>query len=111
METFNSCFKSISNRKYNTWCNYILRLDTYGCGCQHNCKYCYAKGLLNFRKHWDNENPKPSNMVIIYKSIKQLDKYSIVKIGGMTDCFMPLEKEIQNTYLHRMACHFIKVVP
>ncbi len=30
-------------------CHYPTRLDTYGCGCAHDCKYCYAKSLLNFR--------------------------------------------------------------
>lgn len=30
-------------------CHYPTRLDTYGCGCSHDCKYCYAKSLLDFR--------------------------------------------------------------
>lgn len=31
-------------------CAYPTRLDTYGCGCAHDCDYCYAKALLHFRK-------------------------------------------------------------
>ena len=38
-------------------CRYSTRLDTYGCGCQHDCAYCYAKSLLNFRNLWDAEEP------------------------------------------------------
>ena len=45
---FNSPYKKL-DRKVNTWCKYTTRLDTYGCGCQHDCQYCYARGLLYWR--------------------------------------------------------------
>jgi DNA repair photolyase len=87
-----------TSRKCNTWCNYTKRIDTYGCGCQHDCSYCYAKGLLYFRGFWDNKNPRISNLTDIKKAIKNTPRYSVIKLGGMTDCFQPLEKEKRVTY-------------
>ena len=39
-------YSNIDNRKFNTWCLYTQRLDTYGCGCQHDCNYCYAIRII-----------------------------------------------------------------
>ena len=47
MKEFKSFYKTIDNRKYNTWCKYTKILDTYGCGCQHDCSYCYARDIAN----------------------------------------------------------------
>ena len=79
-------------------CHYATRLDTYGCGCQHDCKYCYAKSLLSFRGFWNPKNPKTSDIEEIRKVVSQIPKGTIVRLGGMTDCFMPLEKEKRITY-------------
>ena len=98
MKEFNSFYKEINNRKFNTWCKYTKRLDTYGCGCQHDCKYCYAKSLLNFRNLWDNNNPRVANINKIENKIKKLEKGTVVKLGGMTDCFQPLELKYKITY-------------
>lgn len=70
MDYYNNFYSSIKHRKFNTWCKYTERLDTYGCGCEHNCKYCYSKGLLNFRKLWGK--PKPANINLIYHKIKTI---------------------------------------
>lgn len=75
------------DRKINTWCRWTERLDTYGCGCQHDCKYCYAKALLNFRGLWDSNNPSISDLKTIRKQIKHLSVNNVVRLGGMTDCF------------------------
>lgn len=98
MKEFNSFYKEIDNRKFNTWCKYTKRLDTYGCGCQHDCKYCYAKSLLNFRGLWYNKNPSVANIKKIENKIKKIPKGSIVKLGGMTDCFQPIELKYKITY-------------
>lgn len=45
---FKSFFKTVGGNEGNK-CHYPTRLDTYGCGCSHDCKYCYAKSLLDFR--------------------------------------------------------------
>jgi DNA repair photolyase len=97
-------YSDISKRKHNTWCNYTLRLDTYGCGCQHNCTYCYAKSLLSFRGLWDSVNPRPSELWRIKKVLDKLPKSRVVKLGGMSDCFMPIEK------IHRVTYNTIKML-
>lgn len=95
MREFQSPYKQ-PNRKVNTWCRYTKRLDTYGCGCQHDCSYCYAKSLLNFRGLW--KNPLPANLVTIKNKIKLLNSNDVVRMGGMTDCFQPMEMSKKITY-------------
>jgi len=95
---FQSFYKSIGDRKFNTWCNYTDRLDTYGCGCQHDCSYCYSKSLLNFRGLWDPVSPSVANLQKISSKIKDIQRNTVVKIGGMTDCFQPMEVNEKVTY-------------
>ena len=97
MEEFKSFYETVGGGEGNK-CHYPTRLDTYGCGCQHNCKYCYAKSLLSFRKMWNAKEPAVADIEKIRKTIKTIPQGSIVRLGGMTDCFQPLEKEIRNTY-------------
>jgi DNA repair photolyase len=94
---FNSPYKQL-DRKVNTWCLYTKRLDTYGCGCQHDCSYCYAKSLLNFRGLWNAKEPASATIKKIRQDINNLPGGSVVRMGGMTDCFQPLEREKQITY-------------
>lgn len=81
-------------------CKYPTRLDTYGCGCSHDCSYCYAKSLLDFRKLWNPDNPSVGNITEITKEIKKLRRSGIkaIRLGGMTDCFQPVEKIHRVTY-------------
>ena len=94
---FKSFFKTVKGGEGNK-CYYPTRLDTYGCGCYHDCKYCYAKSLLEFRGLWDNENPSVADINKIERVIKRLPKGSIVRLGGMTDCFQPCELKYRVTY-------------
>lgn len=79
-------------------CYYPTRLDTYGCGCQHDCSYCYAKSLLSFRNLWKPNDPSVAPIDKIERVIKKLPKGSIVRLGGMTDCFQPCETTYRVTY-------------
>ena len=94
---FKSFFKEVKGNE-GSKCHYATRLDTYGCGCQHDCKYCYAKSLLSFRNLWDNENPRVADIKKIENKIKKLPKGTILRLGGMTDCFMPIELKHRVTY-------------
>jgi len=94
---FHSPYKQL-DRKVNTWCRWTKRLDTYGCGCQHDCSYCYAKSLLSFRGFWNPKEPASANIKEIRESIYKLTRKDVVRIGGMTDCFQPVEKEKCLTY-------------
>lgn len=55
-------------------CLYPTRLDTYGCGCQHDCKYCYAKSLLDFRGLWNAEHPSVATDKDIKREIRKLPR-------------------------------------
>lgn len=104
MKDFGAIVKEVGGNEGNK-CNYPYRLDTYGCGCQHDCKYCYAKSLLDFRKLWNSQNPAIGNIDEISKEIKKIPKdCKAVRLGGMTDCFQPLEK------LHRVTYKTIKLL-
>jgi DNA repair photolyase len=94
---FHSPYKQL-DRKINTWCKYTKRLDTYGCGCQHDCDYCYAKSLLSFRGFWNAKEPAIASIKEIRNNICKLSRNDIVRIGGMTDCFQPIEKLKHITY-------------
>lgn len=98
MKEFKSFYKDVADRKFNTWCRWTKRLDTYGCGCAHDCKYCYAKSLLNFRGLWNTTAPAVADLNKIEARIKKLPAGSIVRLGGMTDCFQPIEKQLRVTY-------------
>lgn len=93
MKEYKSFFKTVEGNEGNK-CNYPTRLDTYGCGCQHDCSYCYAKTLLDFRGLWNPTEPAVANINKIRKKIASLPKSTApIRLGGMTDCFQPIEKE------------------
>lgn len=92
---FKSFFKNVGGNE-GSKCHYPVRLDTYGCGCSHDCKYCYAKSLLNFRKLWNPTSPAIADIVKIRKQIDKIasgkyGKIKAIRLGGMTDCFQPIE--------------------
>lgn len=95
---YRSFLKTVTGNEGNK-CNYPTRLDTYGCGCAHDCKYCYAKSLLNFRKLWHPDNPSVADIEKIRKAILKF-QYGVgtIRLGGMTDCFQPIEKQYRVTY-------------
>lgn len=97
MKDFKSAGKTVGGNEGDK-CNYPYRLDTYGCGCQHDCSYCYAKSLLEFRKMWNPKHPAVTPITEISKEVKKLHRGQVVRLGGMTDCFQPMEKLHRNTY-------------
>ena len=97
-EEFKSFIKTVGGNEGNK-CNYPTRLDTYGCGCSHDCKYCYAKSLLDFRNLWKPNNPSIADIQKIKRKIAKLPKdIPAIRLGGMTDCFQPIEKTYRVTY-------------
>ena len=94
---FKSFYKTVGGGEGKK-CKYPTRLDTYGCGCQHDCSYCYAKSLLAFRRQWNTKEPAVADINEIAKVIDKIPAGTILRLGGMTDCFQPLEKEVRNTY-------------
>lgn len=113
MKEFKSFYKRVEGNEGQK-CHYSTRLDTYGCGCAHDCNYCYAKSLLDFRDLWDAKNPRVADIQKIEKKIKTLKKGSIVRLGGMTDCFQPCEISHKVTYqtiqlLNTCGIHYLIV--
>ena len=92
MKEFKSFYKEVAGNE-GTKCHYNIRLDTYGCGCQHDCSYCYAKSLLNFRNLWDAKEPAVADIDKIERRIARIPEGTILRLGGMTDCFQPIEEE------------------
>lgn len=99
MKSFSVFYKDVEGNEGNK-CHYTTRLDTYGCGCQHDCKYCYAKSLLDFRGLWNSQKPVVGNMKQIKNAIIRAKKsgVKVLRLGGMTDCFQPLELKYRTTY-------------
>ena len=96
MKEYKSFYKEVKGNEGDK-CHYNIRLDTYGCGCQHDCSYCYAKSLLNFRGLWDEKEPAVANIKKIERKIAKIPKGSILRLGGMTDCLQPCEKQLMVT--------------
>ena len=103
MKEFKSFYKEVAGNEGGK-CHYNTRLDTYGCGCAHDCSYCYAKSLLDFRGLWDAKNPSVADIEKIRRKIGRLPTGVTVRLGGMTDCFQPLEK------LHHVTYHTIQAL-
>ena len=97
MKEFKSFYKAVGGNE-GSKCNYNTRLDTYGCGCSHDCKYCYAKSLLDFRNLWNPNDPSVADIEKIRKKIQKIPKGTVIRLGGMTDCFQPCEKTYRVTY-------------
>jgi len=96
MKEYKSFYKEVKGNE-GTKCHYNARLDTYGCGCQHDCSYCYAKSLLNFRNLWDAKEPAVADIDKIERKIAKLPADTILRLGGMTDCFQPMEEDLRIT--------------
>lgn len=104
MKDFGAIGKTVQGNEGNK-CHYPTRLDTYGCGCSHDCKYCYAKSLLDFRGLWNPQSPSIGDITTIARSIKKLPRNApAIRLGGMTDCFQPIEK------IHRITYKTIKLL-
>lgn len=97
MKEFKSFCKTVGGNE-GSKCLYPTRLDLYGCGCQHDCAYCYAKSLLSFRNLWNAQNPAVADIAKVERAIKKMPKGTILRLGGMTDCFQACELEHRNTY-------------
>lgn len=91
MKEYKSFYKQVGGNE-GSKCRYNTRLDLYGCGCQHDCAYCYAKSLLSFRGLWNPQEPAVADLAKVERKIAKLKPGTIVRLGGMTDCFQPMEE-------------------
>lgn len=98
MAEYKSFYKTVSGNEGNK-CHYPTRLDSYGCGCAHNCDYCYARSLLDFRGLWRPEDPAVADIKKIRRKLDKVPPGTILRLGGMTDCFQPAERKRRITYM------------
>jgi len=99
---FKSFFKNVGGNE-GSKCQYPVRLDTYGCGCSHDCAYCYSKSLLSFRNLWNPTDPAVADIGKIRKQIEKIaagkcGEIKAIRLGGMTDCLQPIEATHRITY-------------
>lgn len=94
---FQSFYKKVG---WGEWekCKYPTRLDTYWQWCGHNCDYCYARALLDFRGLWHPLEPLNIDVEKARKVIEKIPEWQITRLWGMTDCFQPVEKQRWVTY-------------
>ena len=97
MKEFKSFYKEVTAGEGNR-CHYPTRLDLYGCGCAHDCNYCYAKSLLDFRGMWHPNDPSGADINKVKKKLDKIKPGTVLRLGGMTDCFQECEKRHQITY-------------
>lgn len=103
MKEFKSFYKTVTAAEGDR-CKYPTRLDTYGCGCQHDCSYCYAKSLLAFRGLWHPEEPSVADLTKIRRKLDKIPAGTILRLGGMTDCFQRCEEQ------HRITRETIRMM-
>lgn len=96
---YKSVLKKVSGGEGDR-CHYPTRLDVYGCGCEHNCTYCYARSLLEFRGLWEPVEPRIATKTCIAKALDKISPQTVIRLGGMTDPFQPVEsREHLNRWL------------
>ena len=95
-DTFRSFYKTVEGGEGDR-CNYRTRLDMYGRGCLHNCSYCYARCLLEFRGNWNYNAPAIADRKEVLKTLDTIPEGSFLRLGGMTDPFQPIESQYHHT--------------
>jgi DNA repair photolyase len=101
---FNTTFKLVNHHSSCSKCFYAFEIDTYGRGCLHDCKYCYAKETLTTHGYWNRPMPFPVNLAevrkvfyTIFETSKPsrwreiMEKRIPLRIGSMSDSFMWLD--------------------
>ncbi len=104
--TFQSPFKLVNSHATCQQCLYTFEIDTYGRGCAFNCAYCYAKAELIVHGYWNAPIPVPVDINVIRKVFYTvfetnkkskwrsiLEKRIPLRIGSMSDSFMPMDKK------------------
>jgi DNA repair photolyase len=108
--TFGKPIRLVNHHATCQQCLYSFEIDTYGRGCAFNCGYCYAKAQLTVHGYWNNPIPVPMDLNEIRKTFYTVfetdrkHKYREIfqkriplRIGSMSDSFMPMDKKYRVT--------------
>ena len=67
-------------------------------GCLHGCIYCDSRSTCyNIQHNFEDVEIKSNAIDLLEKALKNKRKKCMIGIGSMTDPYIPLENEIQNT--------------
>lgn len=114
-QTPNNEFKNLFKDTHDPNCSYTLRFDPYGRGCYFNCKYCYSRAMQINREGWYAHQPGCADWDKIVEIVKnKVHKGQVIRLGGMTDCFQPIELNKRLSYklihlLNRKQAHYLIV--
>ena len=109
MKDFSSFYKTVDTKGEGTKCHYPTRMDTYGCGCMHDCSYCYAKSLLSFRGLWDPQHPSVVNFGEFSKVIKKTPKGEVLRLGGMSGLYLDMGTYLKSFYSVMYSPQAVKI--
>ena len=114
---FKTSLKLLNYHTSCSKCHYSLEVDTYGRGCVHNCKFCYAKDQLMLKGYWNRPFPMPMDLseirkifYTVFESDKKskwrtvLENKTPIRIGSMSDSFMWLDQK------QRVTHEFLKIL-
>lgn len=96
MDEYKSFYKTVGGGEGDR-CRYPTRLDMYGKGCQHNCQYCYARSLLDFRGLWHPDDVACADREKVRRKLDTIPAGTVLRLGGMTDPFQPIERVYGHT--------------
>ncbi len=70
--------------------------------------------MLDFRNLWNPLNPRVANIDKVKKQINKIEPGTVVRLGGMTDCFQAFENAYRVTYktiqlLNKRKIHYLIV--
>lgn len=67
-------------------------------GCSHGCIYCDSRSkVYNMQHQFEDIEVKSNAIELLGKALKGKRKKCMIGMGSMTDPYIPLEQEIQNT--------------
>ena len=67
-------------------------------GCSHGCIYCDSRSkVYNMQHQFEDIEIKENAIELLEQALKKKKKKCMIGMGSMTDPYIPLEKEIQNT--------------
>ena len=53
--------------------------------------------IINFGHDWNPTNPRYVDIKRVENKLKKVKSGTIIRLGGMTDCFQPIEKKYRTT--------------
>ena len=61
-------------------------------GCEHNCRYCYARKIYYWKKDWANAEPVENAVELVRKEVNKLEPGRIM-FSSMMDPYQPIEEK------------------